>query len=68
VRYVPGQRTQAGDQLRVSAQLLDAGGVQVWSESFDRQCATLPRSSRKSLARSRNTVASQVVPETDVRS
>src|SRR5688572_12925670 len=35
VRYVlQGSVRKAGDQLRVSAQLLDAGGVQVWSESF----------------------------------
>ena len=38
VRYVlQGSVRKSGDQLRVSAQLLDAGGVQVWSESFDRQ-------------------------------
>jgi TolB-like protein len=38
VRYVlQGSVRKAGGQLRVSAQLLDADGVQVWSESFDRQ-------------------------------
>ena len=38
VRYVlQGSVRKAGDQLRISAQLLDAGSVQVWSESSDRQ-------------------------------
>jgi TolB-like protein len=38
VRFVlQGSVRKAGDQLRISAQLLDEGGRQVWSESFDRQ-------------------------------
>ena len=38
VHYVlDGSVRKAGKQLRVTASLLDESGVQVWSESFDRQ-------------------------------
>jgi len=38
VRYVlQGSVRKSGDQLRISAQLVDDHGVQVWGESFDRQ-------------------------------
>jgi len=38
VRYVlQGSVRKAGSQLRISAQLVDDHGVQVWGESFDRQ-------------------------------
>jgi tetratricopeptide (TPR) repeat protein len=32
---------KAGSQLRISAQLLDAGGRQLWTETFDRQLANV---------------------------
>ena len=67
VRYVlQGSVRKAGDQLRVSAQLLDAGGVQVWSESFDRQLRNIFEIQSEIAGAVANTVASQVVPETDV--
>ena len=67
VRYVlQGSVRKAGDQLRVSAQLLDAGGVQVWSESFDRQLENVFEIQSEIAGAVANTVASQVVPETDV--
>jgi TolB-like protein/Tfp pilus assembly protein PilF len=67
VRYVlQGSVRKAGDQLRVSAQLLDAGGVQVWSESFDRQLENVFQIQSEIAGAVASTVASQVVPETDV--
>jgi len=67
VRYVlQGSVRKSGDQLRVSAQLLDAGGVQVWSESFDRQLRNIFEIQSEIAGAVANTVASQVVPETDV--
>ena len=67
VRYVlQGSVRKTGDQLRVSAQLLDAGGVQVWSESFDRQLENVFEIQSEIAGAVANTVASQVVPETDV--
>ena len=67
VRYVlQGSVRKAGDQLRVSAQLLDAGGVQVWSESFDRQLRNIFEIQSEIAGAVASTVASQVVPETDV--
>lgn len=65
VRYVlQGSVRKAGDQLRVSAQLLDAGGVQVWSESFDRQLRNVFQIQSEIASAVASTVASQVVPET----
>ena len=66
VRYVlQGSVRKAGDQLRVSAQLLDAGGVQVWSESFDRQLKNIFEIQSEIAAAVASTVASHVVPESD---
>ena len=67
VHYVlQGSVRKAGDQLRVSAQLLDAKGVQVWSESFDRQLKNVFEIQSEIASAVASTVASQVVPETDV--
>ena len=66
VHYVlQGSVRKAGDQLRVSAQLLDAKGVQVWSESFDRQLKNVFEIQSEIASAVASTVASQVVPESD---
>lgn len=66
VRYVlQGSVRKAGDQLRVSAQLLDAGGVQVWSESFDRQLENVFEIRSEIASAVATTVASQVIPASD---
>jgi TolB-like protein len=66
VRYVlQGSVRKAGDQLRVSAQLLDAGGVQVWSQSFDRKLENVFEIQSDIAAAVANTVASQVTPPRD---
>ena len=66
VRYVlQGSVRKAGDQLRVSAQLLDAEGVQVWGESFDRQLKNIFEIQSEIAAAVASTVASHVVPEAD---
>ena len=66
VHYVlQGSVRKAGDQLRVSAQLLDAKGVQVWSESFDRQLKNVFEIQSEIASAVASTVASQVVPETE---
>jgi TolB-like protein len=42
VRHVlQGSVRKAGGQLRISAQLLDAGGRQIWTQNFDRQLANV---------------------------
>ena len=66
VHYVlQGSVRKAGDQLRVSAQLLDAKGVQVWSESFDRQLKNVFEIQSEIASAVASTVASQMVPDTD---
>ena len=65
VHYVlQGSVRKAGDQLRVSAQLLDAKGLQVWSESFDRQLKNVFEIQSEIASAVASTVASQVVPDT----
>jgi len=49
----------------VSAQLLDAKGVQVWSESFDRQLKNVFEIQSEIASAVASTVASQMVPDTD---
>jgi TolB-like protein len=42
VRHIlQGSVRKAGSQLRISAQLLDAGGRQIWTQNFDRQLANV---------------------------
>ena len=66
VRYVlQGSVRKAGNELRVSAQLLDQGGVQVWSESFDRQLRNVFEIQSEIAAAVATTVASQVVADSD---
>lgn len=63
VRYVlQGSVRKAGDQLRVSAQLLDEKGVQVWSESFDRRLENIFEIQSEIAAAVARNVASQVLP------
>ena len=66
VRYVlQGSVRKAGDQLRISAQLLDAGGRQVWNESFDRQLENIFEIQSEIAGAVATTVASQVTPQPD---
>jgi TolB-like protein len=66
VEYVlQGSVRKAGDQLRISAQLLDQGGQQVWSESFDRRLENIFEIQSEIAAAVATTVASQVVTEAD---
>ena len=66
VRYIlQGSVRKAGNQLRVSAQLLDAEGVQVWGESFDRQLKNIFEIQSEVAAAVASQVASQVAPAPD---
>jgi TolB-like protein len=66
VRYVlQGSVRKSGDQLRISAQLLDEGGRQVWSESFDRQLRNIFEVQSEIAGAVAKTVAAQVAPQRD---
>jgi TolB-like protein/cytochrome c-type biogenesis protein CcmH/NrfG len=66
VRYVlQGSVRKAGDQLRVSAQLLDQGGRQVWNQSFDRQLKNIFEIQSEIAGAVATTVASQVTAQPD---
>ena len=66
VRYVlQGSVRKAGDQLRVSAQLLDGQGVQVWSESFDRRLENVFEIQSEIATAVAANVASQVLPQAE---
>ncbi len=66
VRYVlQGSVRKAGDQLRVSAQLLDQGGRQVWNQSFDRQLRNIFEIQSEIAGAVATTVASQVTAQPD---
>jgi TolB-like protein/Tfp pilus assembly protein PilF len=66
VRFVlQGSVRKAGDQLRISAQLLDEGGRQVWSESFDRQLRNVFDIQSEIAGAVAGTVAAHVVPPAD---
>ena len=66
VRYVlQGSVRKQGDQLRISAQLLDGGGRQVWSESFDRQLRNIFDIQAEIAGAVAKTVAAQVAPQPD---
>jgi TolB-like protein len=54
-----GSVRKAGDQVRVSAQLLDAAGLQVWSERFDRELTDI-FAIQSGIA---DAVATQVAPQ-----
>jgi len=67
VRYVlQGSVRKAGDQLRISAQLLDAGGRQVWSQSFDRQLEKIFEIQSEIAGAVATTVASHVTAQPDI--
>jgi TolB-like protein/Tfp pilus assembly protein PilF len=65
VRYVlQGSVRKAGNQLRISAQLLDADGRQLWNQSFDRQLENVFEIQSEIAGAVATTVASQVaIPE-----
>jgi TolB-like protein len=66
VRYVlQGSVRKAGSQLRISTQLLDESGRQVWSESFDRQLENIFEIQSEIAASVASTVAAQVAPAPD---
>ena len=66
VRYVlQGSVRKAGDQLRISAQLLDAGGRQVWNQSFDRQLENIFEIQSEIAGAVATTVASHVTAQPD---
>ena len=55
-----GSVRKAGNQLRISAQLLDAAGRQVWTETFDRELANIFEIQTEIAAAVAARVASQV--------
>jgi TolB-like protein len=64
VRYVlQGSVRKAGQQLRVSAQLLDQQGVQVWGQSFDRQLENVFEIQSEIAAAVAAVVAEHVLPK-----
>ena len=66
VRYVlQGSVRKAGDRLRISAQLLDQGGRQVWNQAFDRQLENVFEIQSEIAAAVATTVASQVTAPPD---
>jgi TolB-like protein len=66
VRFVlQGSVRKTGQHLRISTQLLDQDGVQVWSESFDRQLKNVFDIQSEIASAVAATVASQVTPMPD---
>jgi TolB-like protein len=66
VRFVlQGSVRKSGEQLRISTQLLDAGGVQVWSETFDRQLRNIFDIQAEIAGAVAKTVAAHVVQPAD---
>lgn len=66
VRYVlQGSVRKAADQLRVSAQLLDQSGVQVWAHSFDRRLENVFEIQSEIAAAVAQQVASAVLPQSE---
>jgi tetratricopeptide (TPR) repeat protein len=62
VRHVlQGSVRKAGNQLRISAQLLDEDGRQVWAQSFDRELANVFDIQSEIASAVASTVASQVM-------
>jgi TolB-like protein len=67
VRYVlQGSVRKSGDQLRISAQLVNEDGRQVWSESFDRQLRNIFEVQSEIAGAVTKTVAAQVAPQREV--
>jgi TolB-like protein len=65
VRHVlQGSVRKAGSQLRISAQLLDEGGRQIWTQSFDRQLANVFDIQSEIAAAVAATVAAHVTSRT----
>jgi len=60
-----GSVRKAGNQLRISAQLLDAAGRQVWTETFDRELANVFDIQSEIAASVAAKVASQVTAAAD---
>jgi len=60
-----GSVRKAGNQLRISAQLLDAAGRQVWTETFDRELANVFDIQSEIAASVAAKVASQVMAAAD---
>jgi len=66
VRFVlQGSVRKSGDQLRISAQLLDERGRQVWSESFDRQLRNIFDIQSEIAGAVAKTVAARLAPPSD---
>lgn len=67
VRHVlQGSVRKVGNQVRISAQLLDEHGRQVWTESFDRELANVFDIQTEIAAAVAATVASQVASRSEV--
>jgi len=63
VRYLlQGSVRKYGDELRISAQLLDEGGRQVWSQSFDQQLQNVFDIQTEIADAVATTIARQIVP------
>ena len=64
VRFIlQGSVRKAGEQLRIAAQLLDEQGVQVWSQSFDRELRNVFDIQSEIAEAVAGTVASQLAPQ-----
>ena len=65
VRHIlQGSVRKAGSQLRISAQLLDEGGRQIWTQNFDRQLANVFDIQSEIAAAVAATVAAHVTART----
>jgi tetratricopeptide (TPR) repeat protein len=65
VRHIlQGSVRKAGSQLRISAQLLDAGGRQIWTQTYDRQLANVFDIQSEIAAAVAATVAAHVTART----
>ncbi len=64
VRYLlAGSVRKSSDQLRISAQLVDENGTQVWSETFDRTLGDVFKIQAEIAEIVATTVVPQIVPE-----